>query len=212
MRIAFVSVLLLAGQGQSPSYHSLLYIDVITALSLSIDVGGSVGTIDATQFLNVTDTYLLTDVRHTIRSLVFPSNPPYISVRPNAPTQTLKSLYVPLLPIPSLSNLPQTCAANNSCLCASNAVTAITSCEQCMFSDLIAKFKTSTDPRAGSTAALTGTFSLFLSLPFIDHFHQHMPPRAHPQASQFLPPSLLCPSLPIGTVLSEFPWARRPLS
>ncbi|KAG2145586.1 hypothetical protein BD769DRAFT_1660667 [Suillus cothurnatus] len=106
MRIAFVSVLLLAGQ----------------ALSLSIDVGGSVGTIDATQFLNVTDTYLLTDCQTQCS---------------NANAQIT------------------TCAANNSCLCASNAVTAITSCEQCMFSDLIAKFKTSTDPRAGSTAALT---------------------------------------------------------
>ncbi|KAG2032852.1 hypothetical protein BDR03DRAFT_1094712 [Suillus americanus] len=106
MRIAFISILLLAGQ----------------ALSLSIDVGGSVGTIDATQFLNVTDTYLLTDCQ---------------SQCSNANAQIT------------------TCAANDSCLCASNTVTAITSCDQCMFTDLIAKFATSTDPRAGSTAALT---------------------------------------------------------
>ncbi|KAG1875723.1 hypothetical protein F4604DRAFT_1761643 [Suillus subluteus] len=106
MRIAFVSILLLAGQ----------------ALSLSIDVGGSVGTIDATQFLNVTDTYLLTDCQTQCS---------------NANSQIT------------------TCATNDSCLCASNTVTAITSCEQCMFTDLIAKFATSTDPRAGSTAALT---------------------------------------------------------
>ncbi|KAG1777858.1 hypothetical protein EV702DRAFT_1221224, partial [Suillus placidus] len=92
------------------------------ALSLSIAVGGSVGTIDATQFLNVTDTYLLTDCQTQCS---------------NANAQIA------------------TCAGNDSCLCASNTVTAITSCEQCMFADLIAKFATSTDPRAGSSAALT---------------------------------------------------------
>ncbi|KAG2065207.1 hypothetical protein BDR04DRAFT_1083419 [Suillus decipiens] len=106
MYFALLSILLLAGQ----------------ALSLSIDVGGSVGTIDATQFLNVTDTYLLIDCQTQCS---------------NANAQIT------------------TCAANDSCLCASNAVTAITSCEQCMFTDLIAKFTTSTDLRAGSTAALT---------------------------------------------------------
>ncbi|KAG1731431.1 hypothetical protein EDB19DRAFT_1722385 [Suillus lakei] len=106
MRFAIASLLLLAGQ----------------ALSLSIAVGGSVGTVDATQFLNVTDAYLLADCQTECT---------------NANTQITM------------------CAANDSCLCASNTVTSITSCEQCMFSDLIAKFTTSTDPRAGSTAALT---------------------------------------------------------
>ncbi|KAG1894446.1 uncharacterized protein F5891DRAFT_1281629 [Suillus fuscotomentosus] len=106
MHFAFISFLLLAGQ----------------ALSLSIDVGGSVGTIDATQFLNVSDTYLLTDCQTQCS---------------NANAQI------------------STCTTNDSCLCASNTVTAITSCEQCMFDDLIAKFTTSADPRAGSTAALT---------------------------------------------------------
>ncbi|KAG2344294.1 hypothetical protein BDR05DRAFT_1059177 [Suillus weaverae] len=106
MHFAFLSILLLAGQ----------------ALSLSIAVGGSVGTIDATQFLNVTDAYLLTDCQTQCS---------------NANAQIA------------------TCAGNDSCLCSSTTVTAITSCEQCMFTDLIAKFTTSTDPRAGSTAALT---------------------------------------------------------
>ncbi|KIK39811.1 hypothetical protein CY34DRAFT_807817 [Suillus luteus UH-Slu-Lm8-n1] len=106
MHFAFVSVLLLAGQ----------------ALSLSITVGGSVGTVDATQFLNVTDAYLLTDCQTQCS---------------NANAQIT------------------TCAANDSCLCASDTITAITSCEQCMFTDLIAKSTTSADPRAGSTAALT---------------------------------------------------------
>ncbi|KAG2145498.1 uncharacterized protein EDB93DRAFT_1151359 [Suillus bovinus] len=106
MHFAFVSILLLAGQ----------------ALSLSIDVGGSVGTIDATQFLNITDIYLLTDCQTQCS---------------NADAQII------------------TCATNDSCLCASNTVTAVTSCEQCIFNDLIAKFTISTDPRAGSTAALT---------------------------------------------------------
>ncbi|KAG2152778.1 hypothetical protein DEU56DRAFT_879475 [Suillus clintonianus] len=104
--IAFASFILFAGQ----------------ALSLSIAVGGSVGTVDATQFLNVTDAYLLSDCQNQCS---------------NATAQITM------------------CAANDSCLCASNTVTAITSCEQCMFSDLIAKFATSTDPRAGSSTALT---------------------------------------------------------
>ncbi|KAG1734684.1 uncharacterized protein EDB91DRAFT_1250804 [Suillus paluster] len=104
--LAFASSLLLAGQ----------------VLSLSIAVGGSVGTIDATQFLNVTDTYLLTDCQN---------------------------------PCSSATAQIANCTTNDSCLCSSSTVMAITSCEQCMFNDLIAKFATSTDPRAGSSAALT---------------------------------------------------------
>lgn len=95
MHFAFFSVLLLAGQGRSCHFFPLTPCNVIAALSLSIAVGGSVGTVDATQFLNVTDAYLLTDVRHTTQ----PSShllTVYISARPNAPTQTLRSPYVPL--------------------------------------------------------------------------------------------------------------------
>ncbi|KAG0707181.1 hypothetical protein DFH29DRAFT_797089 [Suillus ampliporus] len=103
---AFASFILLAGQ----------------ALSLSIAVGGSIGTIDATQFLNVTDAYLLTDCQNQCSSATA-----------------------------QIAN----CTTVDSCLCSSSTITAITSCEQCMFNDLIAKYATSTDPRAGSSAALT---------------------------------------------------------
>ncbi|OAX40747.1 hypothetical protein K503DRAFT_768290 [Rhizopogon vinicolor AM-OR11-026] len=103
--IAFAFFFLLAGQ----------------ALSLSIAVGGSLGTIDASQFLNVTDTYLLTDCQ---------------SQCSNATTQ--------------IAN-----CTSDACLCASNTVVAITSCQQCMFNDLISKFATTTDPRSGSSTALT---------------------------------------------------------
>lgn len=59
----FTSLFLLAGQGQYSRRLSLSLANlVIVALSLSITVGGSLGTIDASQFLNVTDTYLLNDV------------------------------------------------------------------------------------------------------------------------------------------------------
>jgi hypothetical protein len=69
--IAFASFFLLAGQGQFSHRLQLLSHHVIIALSLSIAVGGSLGTIDASQFLNVTDTYLLTDVTHFVLSLLF---------------------------------------------------------------------------------------------------------------------------------------------
>jgi hypothetical protein len=73
MHFAFVSVLLLAGQGQLCHFSPLTpCANVTAALSLSIAVGGSVGTVDATQFLNVTDTYLLTDVRQHNPSLFSP--------------------------------------------------------------------------------------------------------------------------------------------
>ncbi|KAG1744684.1 uncharacterized protein EDB91DRAFT_199147 [Suillus paluster] len=101
----FFAFLLLAGQ----------------ALSLSI-VLGSLGIIDETQFLNVTDTYLLTDCQ---------------------------------IPCSNATAQIANCTPIDSCSCSSSTVTAITSCEQCMFNDLIAKFATSTDPRAGSSAALT---------------------------------------------------------
>ncbi|KAH7924454.1 P-loop containing nucleoside triphosphate hydrolase protein [Leucogyrophana mollusca] len=52
-----------------------------------------------------------------------------------------------------------TTAINNcetdSCLCSIPTVTAITSCQQCMFDDLVTKFAVSSDPRAGSATALT---------------------------------------------------------
>lgn len=54
----------------------------------------------------------------------------------------------------------QDCGTNDQCLCNTNTVTAITSCQQCMFNDLVAKFTTSTDPRAGSAAALAGKFAI----------------------------------------------------
>lgn len=75
MHFAFVSVLLLAGQGRLCHFSALTPCTNVTeALSLSIAVGGSVGTVDATQFLNVTDAYLLTDVRQHNPSLFSPSN------------------------------------------------------------------------------------------------------------------------------------------
>ncbi|KAF9219330.1 hypothetical protein BS17DRAFT_821814 [Gyrodon lividus] len=47
------------------------------------------------------------------------------------------------------------CGTSDQCLCGPSTVTAITSCQQCMFNDLVAKFTESTDPRAGSATALT---------------------------------------------------------
>lgn len=49
----------------------------------------------------------------------------------------------------------QACADDN-CLCNNATVTLITACQQCMFDDLIHRFKTSTDPRVGSAPALSG--------------------------------------------------------
>ncbi|KAH8084913.1 P-loop containing nucleoside triphosphate hydrolase protein [Cristinia sonorae] len=46
------------------------------------------------------------------------------------------------------------CAGDDGCLCSSATVTAVTTCQQCMFTDLIHRFATSQDPRVGSTAAL----------------------------------------------------------
>ncbi|KDQ54483.1 hypothetical protein JAAARDRAFT_38152 [Jaapia argillacea MUCL 33604] len=43
---------------------------------------------------------------------------------------------------------------NDTCLCSSDTVTAITACEQCMFADIINKNVKMPDPRAGSTPAL----------------------------------------------------------
>ncbi|KIJ18206.1 hypothetical protein PAXINDRAFT_167461 [Paxillus involutus ATCC 200175] len=47
------------------------------------------------------------------------------------------------------------CGTSDQCLCGPSTVAAITSCQQCMFNDLVAKFAESTDPRAGSATALT---------------------------------------------------------
>ncbi|KAH7911786.1 P-loop containing nucleoside triphosphate hydrolase protein [Hygrophoropsis aurantiaca] len=47
------------------------------------------------------------------------------------------------------------CGTSDSCLCGPSTVEAITSCEQCMFDVLITNFAVSSDPRAGSQAALT---------------------------------------------------------
>ncbi|KAI9571865.1 hypothetical protein HD554DRAFT_2070125 [Boletus coccyginus] len=91
------------------------------ALALTIDVGGTLGNVSASDFLNVADTYLLTDCR----------------------AQCDKA-----------TSVMNDCGTNDQCLCNTNTVTAITSCQQCMFNDLVAKFTTSADPRAGSAAAL----------------------------------------------------------
>ncbi|KIJ60437.1 hypothetical protein HYDPIDRAFT_43290 [Hydnomerulius pinastri MD-312] len=92
------------------------------AFALTIDVGGTLGNVTASDFLNVTDTYLLTDCQTQCNNATAMIN---------------------------------TCATNDQCLCGPSTVTAITSCQQCMFDDLIAKFAESTDPRAGSATALT---------------------------------------------------------
>ncbi|KIN96277.1 hypothetical protein M404DRAFT_1006895 [Pisolithus tinctorius Marx 270] len=49
----------------------------------------------------------------------------------------------------------QNCGPDDMCLCGPGTVTAITSCQQCMFDDLVDRFAESTDPRAGSASALT---------------------------------------------------------
>ncbi|KAH7882136.1 P-loop containing nucleoside triphosphate hydrolase protein [Phlebopus sp. FC_14] len=95
--ISVASFLLLAGQ----------------AIALSIDVGGSLGNISATEFLNC---------------------------------QT---------PCNNATTLINNCGNNDQCVCDPSTVSAITSCQQCMFNDLIDKFAQSSDPRAGSTTALT---------------------------------------------------------
>ncbi|KAI6030277.1 hypothetical protein EDC04DRAFT_2898421 [Pisolithus marmoratus] len=51
--------------------------------------------------------------------------------------------------------LIQNCGTDDPCLCGPATVTAITACQQCMFDDLIDRFAESTDPRIGSTLALT---------------------------------------------------------
>jgi len=49
----------------------------------------------------------------------------------------------------------QNCGDNdNTCLCSNDTVAAITACQQCWFTDLIHQNRESSDPRAGSTAAL----------------------------------------------------------
>jgi len=52
-------------------------------------------------------------------------------------------------------SLISNCGSNNTCLCDATTVAAITECQQCMFTTLINNFETSSDPRAGSTVALT---------------------------------------------------------
>ncbi|EGN94857.1 hypothetical protein SERLA73DRAFT_187938 [Serpula lacrymans var. lacrymans S7.3] len=47
------------------------------------------------------------------------------------------------------------CGTNDTCLCDTATIAAITNCQQCMFDDLIANFAVSSDPRVGSTPALT---------------------------------------------------------
>ncbi|TCD69006.1 hypothetical protein EIP91_009228 [Steccherinum ochraceum] len=43
---------------------------------------------------------------------------------------------------------------DDTCLCDTATLTAITACQQCMFNDLIHRFATSDDPRVGSSPAL----------------------------------------------------------
>ncbi|KAF9238389.1 P-loop containing nucleoside triphosphate hydrolase protein [Melanogaster broomeanus] len=104
--ICFVSFLLIAGQ----------------SLALTIDVGGTLGNVAASDFLNVTDTYLLSDCQTQCTNA----------------TDTINN-----------------CGTSDQCLCGPSTVIAITSCQQCMFNDLVTKFAKSSDPRAGSATALT---------------------------------------------------------
>jgi len=53
------------------------------------------------------------------------------------------------------TNAISACSDNDSCLCNTATVTAITACQQCMFTDLIHRFTTASDPRIGSAPALT---------------------------------------------------------
>jgi len=53
----------------------------------------------------------------------------------------------------------QTCGdTNDSCLCGNATISAIVTCEQCMFTELINKNQPMPDPRAGSSPAL-GAYS-----------------------------------------------------
>ncbi|KZT18253.1 hypothetical protein NEOLEDRAFT_1125590 [Neolentinus lepideus HHB14362 ss-1] len=49
----------------------------------------------------------------------------------------------------------QNCGTSDSCLCNGTTVPLITTCEQCMFNQLITDNRPMPDPRAGSTSALT---------------------------------------------------------
>lgn len=60
--VSLLSLLLLAGQGQFLASVTCPLLICLLVLSLTIDIGGSLGNVSATDFLNVTDTYLLTDV------------------------------------------------------------------------------------------------------------------------------------------------------
>lgn len=60
--VCLLSFLLLAGQGQLLAPETGLMLIYPPALGLTIDVGGALGNVPASEFLNVTDIYLLTDV------------------------------------------------------------------------------------------------------------------------------------------------------
>jgi len=53
------------------------------------------------------------------------------------------------------TNAIMACGDSNACLCDSATVTNITACEQCYFAQVIAANARPTDPRTGSTPALT---------------------------------------------------------
>lgn len=60
--VVYLLSFLLGGQGEFLTPDPGPALIYLTALALTIDVGGTLGNVSASDFLNVTDTYLLTDV------------------------------------------------------------------------------------------------------------------------------------------------------
>jgi len=105
----------------------LLFVSMLAGrvAALNITVGGSVGTVPASEFLTLdsADSIFMTDCQTQCQ--------------------------------PGMNAIAACGETNDSCLCDSATVTNITACEQCMFNDVIAKNARPTDPRAGFTSALT---------------------------------------------------------
>jgi len=60
--VVYLLSFVLAGPGEFLTPDPRLVLICLPVLALTIDVGGTLGNVSASEFLNVTDTYLLTDV------------------------------------------------------------------------------------------------------------------------------------------------------
>lgn len=65
---------------------------------------------------------------------------------------------------------PQNCNGADGCLCSNETAVSIVECEQCMFTNLIARNKKPDDARAGQTSAIAGEFACCLPLALLCSF------------------------------------------